>query len=441
MTRPIAPATGFSELGISSRVLQALTRMKILVPTPIQHQSIPIGLEGRDILGIAQTGTGKTLAYGIPLLHRLDRFPGWALLLLPTRELALQVAEALEPLGRLFGLRSTVLIGGVSMHGQIRDLRQNPRIVIATPGRLLDLMDQGRIRLNTVSFLVLDEADRMLDMGFAPQLNRILKTVPKQRQTLLFSATMPQQLLKLATSHLALPVHVEVAPSGTAAANVEQEIYIIRQEAKLSLLEKLLQAHSGSMLVFSRTKHGAKKITRVLKLMGHESAEIHANRSQSQRKEALSGFKSGKYRVLVATDIAARGIDVKGIETVVNFDLPDNSEDYVHPIGRTGRAGHQGRAISFATPDQQYEIRTIEKLIRKTLKVSKLPELPPSKTAPQRSLEAHSHRPHSQPASSHRPSESSHRPAGQPSSTHRPSAAPSYSPPRRGPTQGPRPRP
>ena len=376
MTRLNPPVAGFSELGISVRLLQALNRMKISTPTPIQHQSIPLGLEGRDILGIAQTGTGKTLAYGIPLLHRLDRFPGGALVLLPTRELAQQVCEAIEPLGRIFGLRTTVLIGGVSMHGQIRDLERDPRIVIATPGRLLDLMDQGRIRLDGVNFLVLDEADRMLDMGFAPQLNRILKNVPKKRQTLLFSATMPPQLLKLATSHLALPVHVEVAPAGTAAATVEQEIYIVRPESKLSLLEKLLQDHPGSMLVFSRTKHGAKKIARVLKLMGHDSAEIHANRSQSQRKEALSGFKSGKYRVLVATDIAARGIDVKGIETVVNFDLPDNSEDYVHRIGRTGRAGHQGRAISFATPDQQQEIRAIERLIRKTLKVSRAPELP-----------------------------------------------------------------
>jgi len=383
MIQNTASTSGFAELGISSRLLQTLQQMKITTPTPIQHQSIPIGLEGKDILGIAQTGTGKTLAYGIPVLQRLDRFPGNALILLPTRELALQVHETIESLGRVFGLGSAVLIGGVSMHGQLRDLSRQPRIVIATPGRLLDIMDQGRIGLGQVSILVLDEADRMFDMGFAPQLNRILKEVPKQRQTLLFSATMPHQVLKLATSCMALPVRIEVAPSGTTATDVEQEIFIIRREAKFSLLEKLLQDHDGTMLVFSRTKRHAKKISQVLKLMGHESAELHSNRSQSQRRDALQGFKSGKYRVLVATDIAARGIDVQGIGMVVNFDLPSNSEDYVHRIGRTGRAGHKGRAVSFAMPDQQNEVRAIERLIRKTLTISKLPELKPSRHAPQ----------------------------------------------------------
>jgi len=376
------PTSGFSELGISSRLLQALSRMKITSPTPIQHQSIPIGLEGKDILGIAQTGTGKTLAFGIPVLQRLDRFPGTALILLPTRELAQQVNDSLSSLGHVFNLRTAVLIGGVPMHGQIRDLARQPRIVIATPGRLLDLLDHGRLRLDQVSILVLDEADRMFDMGFAPQLNKILKIVPKQRQTLLFSATMLPSVLKLATSCMQLPVRVEVAPSGTTSADIEQEIFIIRPESKLSLLERLLQEHRGSMLVFSRTKHGAKKITRVLKMMGHESAELHSNRSQAQRRDALAGFKSGKYRVLVATDIAARGIDVQGIEVVVNFDLPGNSEDYVHRIGRTGRAGRQGKAITFATPEQRREIRSIERLIQKTITVSKLPELPGRRNLP-----------------------------------------------------------
>lgn len=376
-TPPPTPVTGgFEDLGISSLTLEVLQRMKITKPTPIQHQSIPVGLAGKDILGIAQTGTGKTLAFGIPLIQRLDSHPGKALIVLPTRELALQVCESLAPLGKSFKLRAAVLIGGESMQGQARELDAKPRVIIATPGRLIDFMEQGRVNLSDVSILVLDEADRMFDMGFAPQLNQILKAVPKQRQTLLFSATMPPNVLKLATVHMALPMRIEVAPAGTASANIEQEIFIIRREEKLSLLEKVLQDNAGTVLVFVRTKHSAKKITTVLKMMGHKAAEIHSNCSQSQRREALSGFKSGKYRILVATDIAARGIDVNDISVVINFDLPDNSEDYVHRIGRTGRAGKQGRAMSFASPDQKSEIRSIERLIRKPLTVSKTPELP-----------------------------------------------------------------
>ncbi|HCU25783.1 MAG TPA: hypothetical protein DF383_12265, partial [Deltaproteobacteria bacterium] len=219
--------------------------------------------------------------------------------------------------------------------------------------------------------------DRMLDMGFAPQLNKIMKAIPKERQTLLFSATMPNAIVKLATTYMALPVRLEVAPAGTTAADIEQEIFIIRQESKLSLLERLLQDYRGTVLVFSRTKWGAKKIAGVVNMMGHRAAEIHANRSQSLRREALAGFRSGKYRVLVATDIAARGIDVSNIELVINFDLPDQSEDYVHRIGRTGRAGNKGRAISFATPAQRREIQIIERLIKKNLPISQLPELAP----------------------------------------------------------------
>ncbi|MDL1871245.1 DEAD/DEAH box helicase [Deltaproteobacteria bacterium PRO3] len=400
MTQTPTPANGFAELGIPSQLLQALQRMKITTPTPIQHQSIPIGMEGKDILGIAQTGTGKTLAFGVPVLHRLDRFPGRALILLPTRELALQVQETLAPLGRAFGLHTACLIGGVSIHAQIRDLARKPRILIATPGRLIDLLENRRVHLDDVGILVLDEADRMFDMGFAPQLNRIFKLVPKQRQTLLFSATMSPEVLKLATAVMAMPVRIEVAPAGTTAKDIEQEIFIIPRETKLSLLERLLQDISGTMLVFLRTKHGARKVAHTLKLMGHKAAEIHSNRSQAQRRDALSGFKSGKYRVLVATDIAARGIDVDGIEAVVNFDLPTNSEDYVHRIGRTGRAGRKGRAISFATPDQKGEIRSIERLIRKQLTVSQMPGLA-TQAAP---------RPESGPAQSPRQDKEKNRP-------------------------------
>lgn len=373
MTQTHLPSAGFEGMGISSHLLQALQRLKIITPTPIQHQSIPVGLEGKDILGIAQTGTGKTLAFGIPVLQRLDGFPGRALIVLPTRELALQVNDTLAPLGRIFGLHTATLIGGVPMHSQARDLARRPRIIIATPGRLIDFLEQGRLRLHDTSIFVLDEADRMFDMGFAPQLNRIVKVLPKQRQTLLFSATMPPAVLKLATAVMAMPVRIEVAPPGTTVKEVEQEIFIIRRDAKLSLLEKLLQDIAGTVLVFLRTKHGARKVAQTLKLMGHKVAEIHSNRSQSQRREALYGFKTGRYRILVATDIAARGIDVHDIEAVINFDLPDNSEDYVHRIGRTGRAGKKGRAISFATPDQRSEIRSIENLIRKTLTISRMP--------------------------------------------------------------------
>lgn len=370
----IAP-TDFDGMGVSYRLLQALQRKNIVTPTPIQRQSIPVGLEGKDILGIAQTGTGKTLAFGIPVLQRLDGHPGKALILLPTRELALQVNDTLAPLGKIFGLKTAVLIGGVPMYAQARDLAQRPRIIIATPGRLIDFMEQGRLRLNEVGIFVLDEADRMFDMGFAPQLNRVVKMLPAQRQTLLFSATMPSEVLKLATAVMAMPVRIEVSPPGSTVKDVDQEIFVIRREAKSSLLEKLLQEITGTVLIFLRTKHGAKKVTSTLKLMGHKVAEIHSNRSQAQRREALSGFKTGRYRILVATDIAARGIDVQDIEAVINFDLPDNSEDYVHRIGRTGRAGKKGRAISFAAPDQRQAILSIERLIRKTLTISRMPGL------------------------------------------------------------------
>ncbi|MDO8520380.1 MAG: DEAD/DEAH box helicase, partial [Deltaproteobacteria bacterium] len=365
MTHPVNQAQHtFAHLGISPRLLGIIDHLKFKVPTPIQHQSIPVGIEGKDIVGIAQTGTGKTLAFGIPMVQRLQFLKGKGLILLPTRELALQVDQALQTIARPMGLGTAVLIGGDSMYRQHTALRRQPRILIATPGRMMDHLRQGTVKLNDVQILVLDEADRMLDMGFAPQIATILKTVPRERQTLLFSATMPQGIVKIAASYMALPVRVEVAPSGTAAEKVEQEIIFVNKEAKVSLLEALLKDYRGSVLVFSRTKHGARKICRALHQSGHRAAEIHSNRSLNQRREALDGFKAGKYRVLVATDIAARGIDVSNIELVVNFDLPDDSENYVHRIGRTGRAGKTGRAISFATPDQRRDIRDIERLIR-----------------------------------------------------------------------------
>ncbi len=360
----------FSGLGISPQILATLDRLHFKTPTPIQHQSIPAGLEGKDIIGIAQTGTGKTLAFGIPLVQRLQTIRGRGLILLPTRELALQGDEMIQKLGRPLGLTTAVLIGGESMHRQIEAVRRQPRIIVATPGRLIDHLRQRTVSLGDVAILVLDEADRMLDMGFAPQINQILKTVPRDRQTLLYSATMPQAIVSIATSHMKLPVRVEVAPSGTVAEKVEQEIVIVPKEAKAALLETILRENPGTALVFSRTKHGARKICHYLNTKGYGAAEIHSNRSQGQRKAALDGFKRGRYRILVATDIAARGIDVTDIKMVINYDLPDNSGDYVHRIGRTGRAGREGKAVSFATPDQKSDIREIERLIRKTLKVT-----------------------------------------------------------------------
>ncbi len=366
----------FDGLGIAPKLIEVLDKLNYKVPTPIQQQSIPIAIEGKDVMGIAQTGTGKTLAFGIPMLQRLAGNKNIGLILVPTRELAVQVNESLNKIGKSFGLRTAVLIGGESMGRQIRDLRSNPRVVVATPGRLIDHLEQKTIKLDLVNILVLDEADRMLDMGFAPQLKKILAHVPKQRQTMLFSATMEKEIVDIATSYLQLPIRVEVAPQGSTASKVTQEIYFVNKADKLELLKKVLADYKGSVLVFSRTKYGAKAIAQKVRNSGHTSAEIHSNRSLNQRLEALNGFKLGKYRVLIATDIAARGIDVKGIEVVINYDLPENPADYVHRIGRTGRAGHEGHAISFATFDQKRDVFMIERLIKKPLKVAALPELP-----------------------------------------------------------------
>lgn len=363
----------FHGLGIAPGLLEILARLRYTIPTPIQHQAIPPALEGKDVVGIAQTGTGKTLAFGIPMIQLLAREKGMGLILLPTRELALQVEVELHKIGRSLGLKTAVLIGGASMKPQLLSLARKPHIIIATPGRLIDHLEQKTVKLDTTKILVLDEADRMLDMGFEPQLKRIFPHLPKDRQTMLFSATIPSEIMTIASRHMKLPIRVEVALSGTAAEKVSQEIFIVRREAKLGLLRKILGDYHGSTLVFTRTKFGAQKVTRIVRDMGHSAAEIHGNRSLGQRRDALEGFKSGKYRVLVATDIASRGIDVKGIELVVNFDLPSKTEDYVHRIGRTGRAGAEGRAISFALPEEHDEVRAIERLIRQTLRVS----LPP----------------------------------------------------------------
>ncbi len=367
------PALGFANLGIAPKLMDILARNKFETPTPIQKQSIPPAIEGKDLMGIAQTGTGKTLAFGIPMIQRLAQSNGKSkgLIILPTRELALQVNETLRKIGGSLGLKTAILIGGESVGRQIKMLQTNPHIIIGTPGRLNDLLETRRLDLSKADILVLDEADRMLDMGFVPQIKKVLAHLPKKRQTMLFSATMPEAIVNIANSYMMLPLRVEVAPAGTSVQAISQELFFVEKQDKLRLLASILNQYKGSILVFSRTKHGAKKITKIIRDLGHTSTEIHSNRSLSQRLAALEGFKIGRFRVLVATDIAARGIDVTGIEVVINFDLPDNAEDYVHRIGRTGRAGLSGRAISFATPDQRGDVRSIERLIRKALPVSK----------------------------------------------------------------------
>lgn len=367
----------FSTLGISPELLAVLSRLEFTTPTPIQNQCIPAALEGKDIVGIAQTGTGKTLAFGIPMIQLLGVNKGQGLILLPTRELAMQVNEVLQRLGQSFGLRTAILIGGASSYQQIQAIRRRPHIIVSTPGRLIDHLKQKNLSLERVNMVVLDEADRMFDIGFAPQIRQILGFAPAARQTLMFSATMPKEIAEMAAHYMKQPWRIEVAPAGTTASKVQQEIFIASKEIRIQLLEKLLADNAGTALVFSRTKRGAKKIAASVRDMGHTAIEIHSNRSLAQRQAALAGFKTGKFRVLVATDIAARGIDVDDIALVVNFDLPSNADDYVHRIGRTARAGTSGKAVSFAGPEERMAVKQIERLIKKTIPVMGLPVLPP----------------------------------------------------------------
>lgn len=372
-----APSS-FHDLGLLPEILNVLERLKFTIPTPIQTKAIPVGLAGEDIIGIAQTGTGKTLAFGLPMLQRFvskgGRGCGRGLIILPTRELALQVDEALQDVGRSFGIKTAVLIGGAPMRPQQALLRANPDFIVATPGRLIDHLQQRMVDLRTVDTLVLDEADRMLDMGFAPQIKQILQAVPEERQTMLFSATMPTEIARIANNYMRKPVRVEVAPAGTVAETVTQELFIVPQDDKTELLAKLLYDYTGTVLVFARTRSRAHRIARQVRNLGHNVAEIHSDRTLVQRRAALDGFKSGTYRILIATDIAARGIDVTGIELVVNYDLPDCAEDYVHRIGRTGRAGLTGHAVSFAAPDQFADVCDIEKVLRGGLSISEFSE-------------------------------------------------------------------
>lgn len=379
----------FDNLGLAPQILKRLHTLSFVTPTPIQAAAIPIALNNHDMIGIAQTGTGKTLAFGLPILHKLltGKYKGRALIILPTRELALQVEESLGNVARGLGLRGAVLIGGAPIRPQRQALSANPDVIIATPGRLIDHLNEGYVDLRTVETLVLDEADRMLDMGFLPQIKQILRAVPEERQTLLFSATMPAEVENIANNYMCEPIRVEIARAGTTAEGVTQELFVVPQEEKNELLAEVLGTNPGSTLIFTRTRSRAHRVARLLKTLGYSAAEIHADRTLAQRRQALEGFKSGAYKVLVATDIAARGIDVTGIELVVNYDLPDCADDYVHRIGRTARAGRTGVAMTFASPDQAKDVRAIEKLIRAELPLSpkspgELPVIPMERSNP-----------------------------------------------------------
>lgn len=364
----------FEKLNLIEPLLKALKEEGYTSPTPIQEQSIPILLQGKDLLGCAQTGTGKTAAFSLPILQKLyktDHRKGIkALILTPTRELAIQIGESFEAYGKYTGLRYTVIFGGVGQKPQTDALRGGIQILVATPGRLIDLINQGFVSLKTLDFFVLDEADRMLDMGFIHDIKRILKLLPAKRQTLFFSATMPPEIEKLANSMLTHPEKVEVAPVSSTADMISQSVYMVEKKEKKDLLIHLLQDSSiESVLVFTRTKYGADKLARTLTKAGIGAEAIHGNKTQNARQRALTNFKSHTLRALIATDIAARGIDVDQLSHVVNYELPNVPETYVHRIGRTGRAGHEGIAISFCESEELPYLKDIQKLIGKTIPV------------------------------------------------------------------------
>lgn len=382
-TIPFVSSSAFSGIGLDEDIVKLLTKNGISTPTSIQERAIPVALEGRDLVGIAQTGTGKTLAFVLPIIQRLKRTHGQALIVVPTRELALQVEQAVRSAAPLLKPKMTtaVIIGGAPMQLQRDRLARKPKIIVATPGRLQDHLDRGWADLSKVSTVVLDEADRMFDMGFAPQITKFLEILPEDRQTKLFSATMPEVIAKLANRHLKDPVRVEVAAPTLSAAKIHQEVCFVERDKKARLLEKLVTATDGLVIVFCRTKGDVSDVAYRLQEMGHEATEIHSSRSQSQRKRALEAFRSGRSRILVATDVAARGIDVDDVQLVINYDLPDAPEDYIHRIGRTGRAGRSGRAISFATPAQSFKVKVIERLTKCPLLLSEFSLARPERSA------------------------------------------------------------
>ena len=369
--------TSFAGLDLAQPILRAIADEGYTTPTPIQGKSIPPLLEGRDLLGVAQTGTGKTAAFALPLLHRLADNAGkshprqpLALILAPTRELAGQIGDSFRTYGRHLRLRTGVVFGGVSIRRQIQTLARGVHVLVATPGRLIDLMNRGDLRLDAVEVFILDEADRMLDMGFIRDVKKITAALPKRRQTLLFSATMPKSVQGLAADLLSNPVRVEAAPASTTVEKVDQMVLFVPKDKKRALLGELLNDKDmARVLIFTRTKHGANRVARHLHDRGIHSDAIHGNKAQNARQRALDGFRSGRIRALVATDIAARGIDVEGVTHVINFDLPNDPESYVHRIGRTARAGAAGIAISFCDSGERAHLRDIEKTIRQNVPV------------------------------------------------------------------------
>jgi len=365
----------FSQLELIEPILKALQEQGYTTPTPIQQQAIPVVLKGRDLLGCAQTGTGKTAAFSLPLIQSLYEKQSShngirALILTPTRELALQIDESLAAYGRFTHTRHTVVFGGVSQLNQTNALKRNPSVLVATPGRLLDLMQQGFIDLRKLEVFILDEADRMLDMGFIHDVKKIIAKLPAKRQTLFFSATMPPEIQTLADSLLVNPVKVAVTPPSSVAEKIDQTLYYTNKADKMKLLVHLLStAGIKNALVFTRTKHGADKVVKFLLRAEIAAAAIHGNKSQTARQNALNNFKAGKIKVLVATDIAARGIDIDELDYVFNFDLPEVPETYIHRIGRTGRAGMSGKAIAFCDEEQKIELKDIQKLMGKSIPV------------------------------------------------------------------------
>src|SRR2546425_200431 len=362
----------FSQLGLKPAQVRRCESLGYTEPTPIQRQAIPVVLSGQDLIGCAETGTGKTAAFLLPIIQRINELPRpgvRVLVLAPTRELALQIEKNYGELNTAKSNRSVTIIGGANMTRQIDSLRRRACVVIATPGRLLDLMERGAIQLSTVEVLVLDEADRMLDMGFLPAIRRVLAALPTKRQTLLFSATMSSEIEQLARSTMKAPKLIEVSPRGQAATMVEQMAYPVAQESKTALLLDLLERERFErVLVFTRTRRGAERLSHILSARDHSVNRIHADRTQSQREAALRGFRDGRTRVLVATDIAARGLDVDAVSHVINYDVPSAPEDYVHRIGRTGRAGNSGKAITIVTPVDELSMRAIERLTGQNVK-------------------------------------------------------------------------